>query len=107
QVSATLSGGQQQMLALARALLNPNELLLIDEPTKGLAPIIVEGVVEALQKATSETTVLLVEQNLTVAADLASDAVVLDQGRVVYTGTMSALVSDPELTGRFLGVEVR
>lgn len=95
------------MLALARALLNPNELLLVDEPTKGLAPIIIEGVVEALVKATSETTVLLVEQNLTVAGDLATDAVVLDQGSVVYTGAMQELAGNSELTGRYLGVEVR
>lgn len=107
QAAGTLSGGQQQMLALARALLNPNDLLLVDEPTKGLAPIIIEGVVEALVKATSETTVLLVEQNLTVAGDLATDAVVLDQGNVVYTGAMQELAEDNELTGRYLGVEVR
>lgn len=107
QDAGTLSGGQQQMLALSRALLNPTELLLIDEPTKGLAPIIIEGVVEALQRATTETTMLLVEQNLTVATDLASEAVVLDQGRVVYSGDMGALAADPELTGRYLGVAVR
>lgn len=107
QDAGTLSGGQQQMLALARAFLNPNELLLVDEPTKGLAPIIIEGVVEALAKATSETTVLLVEQNLTVAGDLATDAVVLDQGTVVYTGAMQDLAANRELTGRYLGVEVR
>lgn len=107
QMAGTLSGGQQQMLALARALLNPNDLLLIDEPTKGLAPIIIEGVVRALEQATNETTVLLVEQNLTVAADLAVDAVVLDQGRVAYTGAMQELADDPAATGRYLGVEVR
>lgn len=107
QDAGTLSGGQQQMLALARALLNPTELLLIDEPTKGLAPIVVEDVVSALQTATSETTVLLVEQNLTVATDLATDAVVLDQGKVVYDGSMGDLAASPEMTGRFLGVEVR
>lgn len=107
QEAGTLSGGQQQMLALARALLNPNHLLLIDEPTKGLAPIVVEDVVRALEHATTETTVVLVEQNLTVATDLADDAVVLDQGQVVFTGPMGRLADDPELTGRYLGVEVR
>ncbi len=107
QQAGTLSGGQQQMLALARALLNPNRLLLVDEPTKGLAPIVVEHVVGALARATAETTVILVEQNLAVASDLAEDAVVLDQGRVVYTGPMAELAADPALTGRYLGVEVR
>lgn len=107
QPAGTLSGGQQQMLALGRALLNPSSLLLIDEPTKGLAPIVIDHVVEALVSATADTTVLLVEQNLWVASQLASTAVVLDQGEVVYTGDMQPLVDDPTLSGRFLGVEVR
>jgi branched-chain amino acid transport system ATP-binding protein len=81
--------------------------LLVDEPTKGLAPIVVEDVVAALRKARDETTVLLVEQNLAVATSLATDAVVLDEGRVVYTGDMETLAADRELTGRYLGVEVR
>lgn len=107
QTAGTLSGGQQQMLALARALLNPNRLLLIDEPTKGLAPIVIEHVVEALVRATSDTTVLLVEQNLWVASHLAQQAIVLDQGMVAYAGPMAALTDDPDLAGRHLGVEVR
>jgi branched-chain amino acid transport system ATP-binding protein len=81
--------------------------LLVDEPTKGLAPIVVEDVVAALRKARDETTVLLVEQNLAVATSLATDAVVLDEGRVVYAGDMETLAADRELTGRYLGVEVR
>lgn len=106
QAAGTLSGGQQQMLALGRALLNPNSLLLIDEPTKGLAPILVEGVVEALMKATADTTVVLVEQNLWVAAQVATQAIVLDHGEVVYDDEMERLANDPELAGRYLGVEV-
>lgn len=106
QVAGTLSGGQQQMLAVARALLNPNSLLLIDEPTKGLAPIVIEDVVDALVTATSDTTVLLVEQNLEVAAHLAEKALVLDQGQVVYEGDMQPL-TDPAMAGRYLGVEIR
>lgn len=107
QLAGTLSGGQQQMVALARALLNPNRLLLIDEPTKGLAPIVIEHVIEALTRARGETTVLLVEQNLSVAAHLASEAVVLDQGEVVFSGAMTDLTGDAALSGRYLGVEVR
>lgn len=107
QVAGTLSGGQQQMLALGRAFLNDNRLLIIDEPTQGLAPIIIEGVVEALIKATSATTVLLVEQNLWVASELAKEAIVLDHGQVVHAGPMERLANDPALAGRYLGVEVR
>lgn len=107
QLAGTLSGGQQQMVSIGRALLNPASLLLIDEPTKGLAPTVIEGVVDALVTATSDTTVLLVEQNLWVAARLAKHAIVLDQGMVVYEGDMEALANDPDLAGKYLGVSVR
>ena len=107
QAAGTLSGGQQQMLALSRALLDETSLLLVDEPTKGLAPIVIDDVVAALSRVTGETTVLLVEQNLSVAQRLASDAVVLDEGAVVYAGDLETLAADSALTGRYLGVEVR
>lgn len=104
QRAGTLSGGQQQMVAIARALLNPNRLLLVDEPSKGLAPIVVSHVASALEEASSDTTVVLVDQNVRVAERLATDAVVLDHGTVVFAGSMSDLMADAELTRRYLGV---
>jgi branched-chain amino acid transport system ATP-binding protein len=104
QRAGTLSGGQQQMLSLARALLNTNRLLLVDEPTKGLAPKIVTEVAEALEEAARTVPVLLVEQNLPVIERLARDVVVIDSGRVVHTGDAAALLADADAVQRLLGV---
>jgi branched-chain amino acid transport system ATP-binding protein len=104
QRAGTLSGGQQQMLAIARALLNPNRILLIDEPTKGLAPALVARVVDVLARIGREVTILLVEQNLAAARRLAERAVVLDHGRVAYAGGLGAFLADRESTHRHLGV---
>jgi branched-chain amino acid transport system ATP-binding protein len=104
QRAGTLSGGQQQMLAIGRALLNDNRLLLIDEPTKGLAPLLVTEVAKALEKAAEIATVLLVEQNLGVVRRIADKVVVLDVGRVVHSGPAGAFLDDQELIHRHLGV---
>lgn len=104
QLAGTLSGGQQQMLALARALLNDNRLLLVDEPTKGLAPRVVGEVAAALAVAAQRVPVLLVEQDLRVVARLADDVVVMAEGRVVHTGRAADLLADTSLVQQLLGV---
>lgn len=104
QMAGTLSGGQQQMVSVARALLNDNRILLVDEPTKGLAPMIVDQVAEALREAAKTVPILLVEQNLEVVRRLADDAVVIAGGRVVHTGTAASILDDRALTMRLLGV---
>lgn len=104
QMAGTLSGGQQQMVSLARALLNTNKILLVDEPTKGLAPKIVGEVAETLAEAARTVPILLVEQNLHVVRQLAEGAVVLSGGRVVHTGRALDFLDDAVLIQRHLGV---
>jgi branched-chain amino acid transport system ATP-binding protein len=104
QRAGTLSGGQQQMVAIARALLNDNRLLLVDEPTKGLAPRLVTEVARGLERVAELATVLLVEQNLGVVRRLARDVVVLGQGRVAHQGLAATFLSQPDLVRRHLSV---
>ncbi len=104
QNAATLSGGQQQMLSVARALVNPNRLLLIDEPSKGLAPIVVERLAAVLSEIKREVTIVLVEQNFSLAAHLADYGYVLDDGRTVFHGKMTELNNNDEVKRRYLGV---
>jgi branched-chain amino acid transport system ATP-binding protein len=98
-----LSGGQQQMLAVARALVPDNRLLLIDEPSEGLAPVIIEQMMEAIRKLSAESTVVLVEQNFIVASQLAERYVIIEEGRSVKEGVMADLVHDQATIHRYLG----
>jgi branched-chain amino acid transport system ATP-binding protein len=99
-----LSGGQQQMLAVARALVADNSLLLIDEPSEGLAPVIIEQMMDAIRQLSSHTTVLLVEQNFQVASQLAERYVIIEEGISVHAGLMADLVQDADLIKTYLGV---
>jgi branched-chain amino acid transport system ATP-binding protein len=102
-----LSGGQKQMLAIARAIAEPRRLLLVDEPTKGLAPAIVRNMIQAFRalKASGET-ILLVEQNFHAASVLGDGVVVMDDGRIVHAGTMRDLAADQDLQRRLLGLSL-
>jgi branched-chain amino acid transport system ATP-binding protein len=102
-----LSGGQKQMLAIARAIVEPRRLLLIDEPSKGLAPAIVQNLISALRELKrTATTVLLVEQNFQVAKALGDRVAVMDDGRVVHRGAMAELAADESLQHRLLGLSL-
>ena len=101
----SLSGGEQQMLAIGRALVTGPSLILLDEPSQGLAPMVVELVVEMLRELKSEgVSMLLVEQNLQMALDLAERVYILDQGKVVFDGAAQELKNNDQLTASYLGV---
>ncbi len=107
QPAGLLSGGQKQMLAVARAMIEPRRLLLIDEPSKGLAPAIVQNLIDALRVLRDDgTTILLVEQNFQFARQLGDTVAVMDDGRVVHRGTVAELVGDEALQQRLLGLSL-
>lgn len=105
QAAGSLSGGEQRMLAIARALVTNPQLILLDEPTDGLAPVIVEQLFELIRRiAAGGLAILLAEQNVGFAAGLATRAYVIDKGAIHREGTLSALLADEELVGRHLSV---
>jgi branched-chain amino acid transport system ATP-binding protein len=102
-----LSGGQKQMLSIARAMIEPRRLILIDEPSKGLAPAIVDALIQAmLELKRTATTILMVEQNFRMAQALGDSVAVMDDGRVVHSGRMAALAADSALQARLLGLSL-
>ena len=102
--AGNLSGGQKQMLSIARAIVNETSLLLIDEPTKGLAPIIINALIQAINQIKQHSVVLLVEQNFYMASQVGDQFYILDDGQVVHSGMMQDLVEDEELQSRYLGI---
>ncbi|NHZ79831.1 ATP-binding cassette domain-containing protein [Massilia sp. CCM 8695] len=103
--AGNLSGGQKQMVAIARAIVEPRKLLLIDEPTKGLAPAIIQSLIAAFRELKqTDTTILLVEQNFSFVKHLGDTVSVMDDGRVVHAGAMRELVDDLDLQQRLLGL---
>lgn len=105
--AGALSGGQKQMLAMARAIVEERRLLIVDEPTKGLAPAIVQHLIDAFERLKgTEATILLVEQNFHMARSVGSDVAVMDDGRIVHAGSMADLAADEALQERLLGLSL-
>jgi branched-chain amino acid transport system ATP-binding protein len=105
--AGALSGGQKQMLAISRAIVEERRLLVVDEPTKGLAPAIIEHLIDAFRRLKeTQATILLVEQNFHMARSVGDDVAVMDDGRIVHTGTMQDLAADERLQERLLGLSL-
>ena len=102
----SLSGGQKQMLAISRAIIEPRRMILIDEPTKGLAPAIIRAMIDAFREIAADTTILLVEQNFMFASSLGAHVSVIDDGHIAHSGSMPDLVADKELQTRLLSLSL-
>jgi branched-chain amino acid transport system ATP-binding protein len=106
-LAGNLSGGQKQMLAIARAIIEPRKLLLVDEPTKGLAPSIIANMIEAFRELKrTQTSLLVVEQNFHFARSLGDTVAVMDSGRIVHAGRMADLAADEPLQTKLLGLSL-
>ncbi len=106
QPAGTLSGGQKQMVAIARAIVEPRKLLLIDEPTKGLAPAIIQGMITAFSELKETQPILLVEQNFSFVSALGDTVAVMDGGQIVHSGSMAELANDGDLQHKLLGLSL-
>ncbi|MES0812096.1 ABC transporter ATP-binding protein [Roseibium sp. SCPC15] len=105
--AGTLSGGQKQMLSVARAIIEPRRLILIDEPTKGLAPAIIKSMTDALRELKeTDTTILLVEQNFAMASNIGDTVAVMDDGRIIHSGSMQELANDAVLQEKLMGLSL-
>lgn len=104
RLARTLSGGQRQMLSIARSLVNDNKIILIDEPSKGLAPVIIEKLALALKEISKDTTIMLVEQNFDLACAISSRYYIINEGKSVLNGDMEYLITDKELQAIHLGI---
>lgn len=105
-LAGNLSGGQKQMLAISRAVVEPRKLMLVDEPTKGLAPAIIGAMIEAFKEMKRDATLLVVEQNFHFARSLGDNVAVMDSGRIVHAGRMAELAADNSLQQRLLGLSL-
>src|SRR3954466_12796136 len=105
-LAGNLSGGQKQMLAVSRAIVEPRKLLLVDEPTKGLAPAIIQAMIDAFRELKRETTLLVVEQNFHFARSLGDAVAVMDSGRIIHRGAMAELAENEALQQRLLGLSL-
>lgn len=105
--AGTLSGGQKQMLSVARAIIEPRRLILIDEPTKGLAPAIINAMTDALRELKeTDTTILLVEQNFSMASNIGDTVAVMDDGRIIHSGDMAELAANAALQEKLMGLSL-